>query len=105
MALRNMEKGALITREAYLALLEVKCLVEEAVEKAHVAGFETAGLAVSRNPTGDPLRTLKAAAAAVGSSGFETALAEARHKVESAVAWHENRQQSTLYSSRFGGSV
>ena len=96
MASENLRKGALITREAYLALLEVRGLVEAAVEKARDAGLETTGMAVSRNPVGDPLRTLKAAAAALKSSGFEDALAEARHKVESAVAWHENHQHVAI---------
>jgi len=96
MASENIQKGALITREAYLALLEVKSLLEAAVEKAHAAGFETAGMAISRNPVGNPLRTLKAAAAALRSSGFENALADARHKMENAVAWHENQQQIAL---------
>lgn len=96
MASENIRKGALITREAYLALLEVRGLVEAAVEKARAAGLETTGMAISRNPVGDPLRTLKAAAAALSSSGFESALAQARHKVEDAVAWHENLQQISL---------
>jgi hypothetical protein len=89
MVSRSLQKGALITREAYLALLELKSLLEVAVERTHLAGFETAGMAISVNPEGNPLHTLKGAAAALHSPGFDQALAEARNKVESAMAWHE----------------
>jgi hypothetical protein len=89
---RGMQKGALITREAHLALLNLKSLIERAAEKTRAAGFETAGMAVSPHPTGDPLRTLKVAADTLRSEDFESALAEAKKKVEDALAWHERQQ-------------
>jgi len=86
---RSMYKGTLITRDAYQALLDLKSLVETAVEKAHIAGLETAGLGVSARPIGDPLKALKSAAETLHSSTFETILAEARNKVDMAMAWHQ----------------
>lgn len=84
----SMCKGALITREAYLALLDLRFLVETAVEKAHVAGLDTVGLTVSPQPSGDPLHALRLAAQTLQSSAFDNALAQARTKIETAVAWH-----------------
>ena len=84
----GMCKGALITREAYLALLDLRSLVETAVEKAHVAGLDTVGLTVSPQPCGDPLHALRVAAQTLQSPTFNSALAEARTKIETAVAWH-----------------
>jgi hypothetical protein len=84
----GMCKGALITREAYLALLDLRSLVETAVEKAHMAGLDTVGLTVSPRATGDPFHALRVASETLQSSAFDCALAEARQKIETAVAWH-----------------
>jgi hypothetical protein len=88
MLARNMYKGTLITREAYLALLDLKTLVETAVEKAHVAGLDTAGLGVSPRPLGDPLGALRIASETLQSPVFDSALANARAKIDTAMAWH-----------------
>jgi hypothetical protein len=85
----GMCKGALITREAYFALLDLRSLVETAVEKAHMAGLDTVGLTVSPQVAGDPLHALRAASETLQSSAFDSALAEARHKIETAMAWHK----------------
>lgn len=81
-------KGALITREAYLALLDLRSLVDSAVEKAHTAGLDTVGLTVSLQPCGDPLCALRVAAQTLQSETFDHTLAEARTKIETALAWH-----------------
>lgn len=49
---RNMQEGALITREAYMALLTLKSVVEVAVERTRTAGFESIGFAVSPSRSG-----------------------------------------------------
>jgi len=85
----GMCKGALITREAYLALLDLQSLLETAVEKAHTAGLDTVGLTVSSQATGDPLHALRVAAETLESSAFDSALSEARYKIETAMAWHK----------------
>ena len=81
-------KGALITREAYLALLDLRSLVDSAVEKAHTAGLDSMGLTVSPQPCGDPLCALRVAAQTLQSEIFDNTLAEARTKIETALAWH-----------------
>jgi hypothetical protein len=88
---RNMQQGALMTREAYLALLDLKSVVESAVEKTRCAGFHTIGMAVDPKYSGDPLATLNSALEALRSERFEGAVAEARNKVETAAAWLEAR--------------
>lgn len=85
----SMHKGALITREAYLALLDLRSLVEAAVEKAHTAGLDTAGLTVCPQPIGDPLRALRIASQTLQSETFDSALADAKSKIEIAMAWHQ----------------
>lgn len=85
---RGMHKGALITREAYLALLDLQSLIETAVEKAHTAGLDSVGLTVSQQPTGDPLHALRIASQTLEAATFESALAEARAKIQMAMAWH-----------------
>lgn len=91
----SMHKGALITREAYLALLDLRSLVEAAVEKAHIAGLDTAGLTVSPQPIGDPLRALRIASQTLQSETFASALADARTKIEIAMAWHQEITSSS----------
>ena len=81
-------KGAVITREAYLALLDLRSLVNSAVEKAHTAGLDTVGLTVSPLPCGDPLCALRVASQTLQSETFDHTLAEARAKIETALAWH-----------------
>ena len=85
----GMCKGALITREAYLALLDLRSLVESAVEKAHKAGLDTVGLTVSPHSCGDPVCALRVAAQTLHSRTFDSALADARTKIETALAWHK----------------
>ncbi|HKD51922.1 MAG TPA: hypothetical protein VKB90_14025 [Candidatus Acidoferrum sp.] len=94
-------KGALITREAYLALLDLRSLVDRAVEKAHTAGLDSVGLTVSPQPCGDPLCALRVAAQTLQSKTFDNTLAEARTKIETALAWHTE----TTGKSKAAGST
>ena len=89
-------KGALITREAYLALLDLRSLVDSAVEKAHTAGLDAMGLTVNPQPCGDPLCALRVAAQTLQSAAFDNTLAEARTKVETAVAWHTETTSKSM---------
>jgi len=80
----HKEKVALATREARLALLEVKTLVDSTAEKIHAAELEAVG-----HPQGcDPLKTLRIAAEALQAPNFEAAISQVRSKLETAVAWH-----------------
>src|ERR1700745_2438506 len=77
----KMQNGALITREAYSALLNLKSLVERAVDTAHQANIETIGKAIRPQTPGDPLRSLRTAAQTTESSVFENAISDARTKI------------------------
>lgn len=94
---RNMHQGALITREAYLALLDLQSLVAAAVEKAHTAGLDTVGMTVSPQPLGDPLHALRIAAQTLHSSSFDSALTDARSKIDTAMAWLQEIGISSLH--------
>ena len=87
--LKNLQRGALLTREAYSALLNLKTLIELAVNKTHTASLETVGLAINTQPAGHPLDALRTAADTLESSIYESAVSEARAKIEVAVAWYE----------------
>lgn len=88
MAAKDMQQGALITREAYLALLDLKRLVDAATQKIHAAQLETVGLAVGHPQGPDPLQTLQLAVETVRSRDFEATVLQARAKMETAIAWH-----------------
>lgn len=85
----RMQRQALVTRDAYTALRNLKTLVDLATEKLHVAELETVDAAIGRAQTIDPLRTLLGAAEALRSPKFDAAIQEARVKTESAVASHQ----------------
>jgi len=88
----SKQKGALATREARLALLELKILVDSTAEKIHAAELEAVGLAVGHSQGCDPLKTLRIAVEALRSPNFEAAISEVRTKMETAVAWHLGAQ-------------
>jgi hypothetical protein len=80
-------KGALAAREAHLALLELRAMVETAAKEVHEAEFQAAGVAIGGRGTDSSQTTLQAAAESLRSPGFEAAVAQARDKVEVALAW------------------
>jgi hypothetical protein len=88
----KMQKGALVTREARLALSDLKNLVDSAAEKIHAAELEAVGVAVGHRPGADPLRALRVAADTLKSPDFEAAVSQARTKMETALAWHRGPQ-------------
>jgi hypothetical protein len=88
MASRKLQKAALVTREAYQAVLELKQLVDSATKKVHTAELETVGQAVGSSQQEDALRTLRTAAESITSPNFDAAVAQARLKIETAVALH-----------------
>ena len=88
----KLENGALITRDAHLALADLKILVDRAAEKLRVAERETVGIAIGHSQDEDPLRTLRDAADALQSPKFEAAVSLAKEKMQSALNWHRNLQ-------------
>jgi len=88
MSSRKTQKAALITREAHLALLDLKKLVDSATEKTHQAELETEGQVIGTSRGEDALATLRGVAQAIGSPDFDAVLSQARMKIENAVASH-----------------
>jgi hypothetical protein len=88
MASRKLQKAALVTREARQALLELKQLVDSATQTIHTAELEIVGQAVGSSQQGDALGILRTAAEAIGSPNFDAVVAQARLKIETAVASH-----------------
>jgi len=84
----KFENGALITRDAHVALTELKKLVDRAAEKLRTAERETIGVAIGHSQDEDPLRTLQDAADTLQSPSFEAAVSLAKEKMQSAVNWH-----------------
>ena len=92
---RDMQEGALVAREAYLALEDLKKVVERALAKTRTASLDAAGLAVSKKPLGDPLSALTVAADALQPAVLDSAVSHARNKIEVAVSWHKGLSQQT----------
>lgn len=90
---RNMTEGALVAREAYLALEDLKKVVERALEKTRAASLDAAGLTVSEKPIGDPLSALTVAADTLQPEVLDRAVTHARNKIEVAVSWHKGLSQ------------
>jgi hypothetical protein len=85
MSSTNLQKRALATREAHLALLDLKKVVDEATQTAHAAELEAVALAISPRQGSDT--TLRVVIDRLQSPNFEAALSQAREKLETAVAW------------------
>ena len=81
-------EGMLITRDAHEALAVLKKLVDHAEEKIRLAERETAAVAIGHQKDDDPLRTLRGVEDTLKSQRFETAISDARKKIETAVEWH-----------------
>jgi hypothetical protein len=90
----KLQHVALITRDARTALLELKILVDNAAEKIRVAERESVGIAIGHPQHENPLRTLRDAADALQSPDFEAAISLAKEKMQTAVNWHLEIQQS-----------
>jgi hypothetical protein len=94
MLISKLQHGAVITRDARAALLELKTLVDRAAEKISVAERETVGVAIGHGRNEDPLRTLRDAADALQSARFEAAVSLAKEKMQTAVNWHLGIQET-----------
>jgi hypothetical protein len=82
----EMQKRALATREAHLALLDLKKVVDEAARTTHAAELEAVHLAVCPRPTGDITIALRTVMESLGSTNFETALARVRASLQLAMS-------------------
>jgi hypothetical protein len=86
MSFTTLEQGALITRDAHVAVSALKELVDSAEHKIRVAEREAVGLAIGRFRGHDPVEILRDVAETLRSSTFEVAVSEARNKTETALA-------------------
>jgi hypothetical protein len=82
----QMQKRALAAREAHLALLDLKRVVDEAAQTTHAAELEAVHLAISPRPTGDITPQLRAVMENLGSANFETALTRVRESLQLAMS-------------------
>jgi hypothetical protein len=94
MSFSTLEQGALITRDAHVAVLDLKKLVNSAAQKIRVAERETVGVAIGRRLGDDPLRTLRDAAETLHSPNFDAAVSLAREKMQAAVNLHLRTQEA-----------
>jgi len=82
----DMRTRALAARDAHLALLELKKLVDDATQATHAAELEAVYLAVSARQGDDVRMTLKVIMDQLASPDFETTLSQIREKLETAAS-------------------
>ena len=92
--LHEPRTGALITRDAHVAVSALKNLVDSVAEKIRVAERETVGVAIGRRLGDEPLRTLRDAAETLQSPNLEAAVSLAREKMQKALDWHLKTQET-----------
>ena|SRR6267154_5006914 len=82
----EMQKRGLAAREAYLALLDLKRVVDEAAQSTHAAELEAVHLAISPRHGGDISSSLRDVLERLGSSSFEALLSRARQSLQTAMS-------------------
>jgi hypothetical protein len=82
----DMRTRALAARDAHLALLELKKLVDDATQATHAAELEAVYLAVSARQGDDVRMTLKVIMDQLASPDFETTLSQIREKLGTAAS-------------------
>jgi hypothetical protein len=82
----EMEKRALAAREAHIALLDLKKLVEEAAQTAQDAEFEAAHLAIRPRTDGDIAPKVRKVLDRLTSADFESVLLRARENLQIAMS-------------------
>ena len=80
----EMQKKALAARDAHMALLRLKKLVEDAAETTHAAEFEAIHMAISSSESPQITSTLQVVMDELKSSEFDNALSQAIEKLEAA---------------------
>ena len=82
----EMQKGALAARDAHLALLDLKRLVDEAAKTAHAAELDAVGMAISTREGRDIRSRLSTVMERLQSPNFEATLSHVREKLETAIS-------------------
>ena len=78
----ELQKRALAAREAHLALLDLKKVIDEATETTHAAELEAVHLAIRPNFTDNISATLQVVMGSLGSPKFEATLSKARQRLQ-----------------------
>jgi hypothetical protein len=81
----ELQKRALAAREAHLALLDLKKVIDEATQTTHAAELEAVHLAIRPNITDNISATLQAVMENLGSPNFEATLSKARQRLQLAM--------------------
>jgi hypothetical protein len=82
----NLQKRALAARDAHLALLDLKKVVDEATQTTHAAELEAVRLAISSRPNGDISSSLRDVLKRLGSASFEATLRRVRESLQLAMS-------------------
>ncbi len=82
----EMQKQALATRDAHLALRDLKKVVDEATQTIHAAELEAVHLAVSAGRGGDISSSLRDVLERLGSADFEATLRRVRESLQFALS-------------------
>jgi hypothetical protein len=81
----ELQKRALAARDAHLALLDLKKVVDEAVVTTHAAELEAVHLAISPRSSGEVSTTLRIVVERLASAHFEGVLMKARESLQTAI--------------------
>jgi hypothetical protein len=81
-----MRKRALAARDARLALLDLKKLIDEATRTIHAAELEAVHLAISSQTSGDISYSLQDVLERLGSANFEATLERVRESLQLALS-------------------
>lgn len=82
----EMKKRALAARDAHIALLDLKRVVDEATQITHAAELEAFHLAVSPKTSGDITIEVRAVLRTLDSADFEASLSKARENLQIALS-------------------
>ena len=82
----DMQRRALAARDAHMALLDLKKVVEEAARTTHCVELEAVHLAVNSRRTDEISSKLRAVLERLASADFEASLAKARQSLQMAMS-------------------
>jgi len=82
---KDMQKRALAARDAHLALLDMKKVVEEAAQNTHLAEMEAVHLAMVAEPAGNFAAAVRAVLERLESADLEATLQRARQSLLAAM--------------------
>jgi hypothetical protein len=82
----EMQRRALAAREAHLALLDLKKVIDEATQTTHAAELEAIRLAIRSRPIEIPSTSFRDVLECLGSPNFEAKLSRVRESLRMAMS-------------------